>query len=153
MFQVTSAAFQNGGHLPERFASVRGGGQDVSPPLEWSQPPEGTRALLVVVIDRHPVAHEFMHWVVTDLPPDTTSLPEGASGRLPAGRELAGTSGDAGYHGPTPPPGTGEHEYEMIVYALDERPALPDQPSIDDVERAVDGHVLVSASVSGMLGR
>lgn len=152
--QVTSSAFEDKTLLPSEFAGKPAGGDDVSPPLSWSNTPQGTRTLAITVIDRHPVARDFVHWAVVGIPPTTTSLPRGASGALPAGRELVNSAGIPGWYGPTPPAGTGPHDYEFTVYALDVASLdLPRQPTAAQLSSAMEGHVIASDTITGTYGR
>ncbi|MDI6692066.1 MAG: YbhB/YbcL family Raf kinase inhibitor-like protein [Anaerosomatales bacterium] len=153
---VTSPAFQDGGRIPAEHC-MKGvpGGKNVSIPLSWTGAPPGTASFAVFVIDRHPIARNWVHWAVVDVPPSVTSLTAGASGSIPApARELVNTFGDRGYGGPMPPPGTGDHLYEVTVYALDV-PTLevPTAPSAADLERAVAGHVLAAGTITGIFSR
>lgn len=153
---VTSPAFADGGRIPvEHCMRQVPGGKNSSPPLAWSGAPADTASFALFMIDRHPIARDWVHWAVVDLPPSVTSLPAGASGSLPASaRELVNTFGDRGYGGPMPPPGSGEHSYEITVYALDvARLDLPDAPGAADIERAVAGHVLAKGTLVGLFSR
>jgi Raf kinase inhibitor-like YbhB/YbcL family protein len=107
------------------------------------------------MIDEHRVANQWVHWVIVDLPPQTTSLADNATGSLPApARELRNAYGDEGYGGPTPPPGSGDHPYVITVYALDTTSTdIKDKPSRSQIERAVEGHVLASGTITGYFGR
>jgi hypothetical protein len=132
------------------------GGRDISVPLEWDDAPEGTASFAVVVIDRHPVARDWVHWAVVDIPPAVTRLTEGASPNgIPAGaRELTNSFGERGWGGPEPPPGTGEHRYEITVYALrTDRIDIGPSPSAAEIERALEPWVLAKATTSGVFGR
>lgn len=156
-FTVTSTAFADGGAIPVKYCleSVSGG-QNVSIPLAWSGAPAGTASFVVAMIDTHPVAASWVHWIVIDLPASTTGLPEGASdSAIPdVADELDNTFGEDRYGGAAPPPGSGDHTYVITVYALDtETIAMPEQPSAGDIAAAVEGHVLASASVTGVFGR
>jgi len=155
MLRVASPSFLDGDQLPDRYATERAGGRNESPGVEWGSVPEGTQSIAIAMIDRHPVAHDFVHWIVVNLPANTKWIGEGDSGRLPAGsRELRGTNGEVGYHGPTPPPGSGPHPYELRVWALDTiDPPLPTQPSWRDIEAALEPHALASGSLTGYSGR
>jgi Raf kinase inhibitor-like YbhB/YbcL family protein len=157
MLEVHSPAFAQGDALPTRFAAENGGGANVSPPLSWSRVPAGTRSLAVTCVDHHPVAREYLHWIVVDLPPDLPFLSEGASGSRmipPQARELPGTNGRPGYHGAAPPPGSGPHPYEFTVWALDaELPQLAEDAGLAGFEAAVAGHVLASGSITGVYER
>lgn len=156
-FTVTSAAFTDGGAIPAKYCLTSvDGGQNVSIPLEWSGAPDGTASFVVSMIDTHPVANDWVHWIVVNLPATTTGLPEGASGSAIPGAadELDNTFGEDRYGGPAPPPGSGDHEYVVTVYALDTATiAMPEQPSAADIASAVDGHVLASANLTGIFGR
>ncbi len=130
------------------------GGRNVSPPLTWSTVPDAA-SYVITVIDHHPIAREWVHWVVVDVPTDVSALPEGASGALPApARELVNSFGERGYGGPQPPPGSGPHPYEFTVYALDTPTVRIDEaPSAEVITRALSGHVLASASLTVTFAR
>lgn len=156
MLSLSSPAFENGGLIPVEYANTGvAGGQNVSIPYEWRGAPEGTRSFALVLVDRHPVARSWIHWMVSDIPSDATGLERGASGHsMPPGSvEHRNTLGTSGYGGPQPPPGTGKHEYEASVYALD-IPSVDTNPrTLADFNSAINGHVLASASCSGLFGR
>ena len=108
-FQLTSSAFKAGGPIPARFTCDA---EDVSPPLSWSGAPDGTRSFALIVDDPDapdPKAPKvvYVHWVVCDIPPSTTSLPEhsGASNLPEGAREGPNDFKNIGYGGPCPPIG------------------------------------------------
>ncbi|QJW98558.1 YbhB/YbcL family Raf kinase inhibitor-like protein [Frigoriglobus tundricola] len=148
---ITSPAFQPGGEIPATHTSE---GADTSPPLEWTGVPAGTKTLALIVDDPDapdPAAPKrvWVHWVLYNLPPDTTRLPEAVPpDALPAGT-CEGTNDwkRTGYGGPNPP--IGRHRYFFKLYALDV--ALPDlkAPAKHDLEKAMRGHILASAEVIG----
>ena len=114
--QVSSSAFSQGGAIPKKHT---GEGVDVSPALAWSNAPEGTRAFAVVCHDPDAplVSHGtygYVHWVLYNIPGDTTKLDEGDSGYTSGKNDF----GKAGYGGPMPPNGHGEHNYYFWVLAL-----------------------------------
>jgi Raf kinase inhibitor-like YbhB/YbcL family protein len=148
---LTSPAFAPGGEMPALFTCE---GSDISPPLEWTGVPDGTKGLVLIVDDPDapdPAAPKmtWVHWVLYGIPPDARSLPEGvASGDLPPGtREGLNDWKRTGYGGPCPP--IGRHRYFHKLYALDV--ALPDlaTPTKTDVEAAMKGHVLAEATLMG----
>lgn len=156
MLTVTSTAFADGGAIPPRYCALGvDGASNTSPQLSWSTPPEGTRSVLVAIVDHHPVARMWVHWVVIGLPSSVTSLAEGASGAIAApARELDNTAGRTGYGGPKPPVGSGDHDYVVTVYALDiATPDIPAAPTSADIDRAVGGHTLASGTITGVFGR
>jgi Raf kinase inhibitor-like YbhB/YbcL family protein len=150
-FTLTSTAFGPNGSIPARHTCE---GTNVSPPLAWSGIPAGTKSLALIVDDPDapdPAAPRmtWVHWVLYDLPPAATGLPEGvAPSALPAGtRQGTNDFMTTGYGGPCPP--VGRHRYFHKLYALDA--VLPDlgKPRKDDLERAMKGHVLGEARLIG----
>ncbi len=153
---LSSPAFSDHGQIPIKYTMPGAGGSNISPPLTWTTPPRGTKSLALVVIDIHPVARNWIHWVVIDIPPSVTGLAEGASGvSMPEGaRELINSFGKTGYGGPLPPPGTGDHPYVFTLYALDVQSLnLPDRASLQKIHQAIKGHVLTETSITGYFGR
>jgi hypothetical protein len=132
------------------------GGQNRSLPLSWSGAPADTQSFALSIVDPHPVARNWVHWLVINLPAGITSLAEGASGQaMPKGAvELHNSWGKPGYGGPQPPPGTGDHPYVVTLYALSV-PALDLKPGTDlaGFTRALTGKILAQASVTGYYGR
>jgi Raf kinase inhibitor-like YbhB/YbcL family protein len=108
MFRLNSPAFDDGQEMAQKYGKKD---QNVSPPLEWEDAPEGTRSFALSFVDIHPVARGYLHWLVADINPELSSLPEGAAG----GRN-SGFTELKPYAGPFPPSGT--HDYEFRLYAL-----------------------------------
>jgi hypothetical protein len=108
---VTSAAFGQS-VLPQRYTCH---GAKISPPLDWSGAPSGTRSYAIVVDDSTvDLITPYIHWIVFDIPPGTTDIQEG---QLPPGARQAGNStGQAGYDPPCP--GGHGQQYRFTVYAL-----------------------------------
>lgn len=150
-FSITSPAFDHEGAIPARYTCT---GEDVSPALAWSKVPEGTRSLALVVYDPDAPDPEnpkrtWVHWVLYDLPPTSEGLPRGVQpGDLPEGtRQGENDWGRTGYGGPCPP--VGRHRYFHALYALDtELPDL-DEPTRDELKKAMKGHVLEKAVLMG----
>ncbi len=153
---LTSSAFEDGGRIPVKHTMPGAGGENISPSLSWTAPPEGTKSFLLLVVDPHPVARNWIHWVVADIPADVRELEEGASGNsMPQGaRELVNSFGRVGYGGPQPPPGTGDHPYVFTLFALDvPHVDLPDRASLAKIQHAIKGHVLAEVRLTGYFGR
>ncbi len=151
--QISTQAFSDRQEIPVKYCMPGAGGDNISLPVKWSQLPDGTESLALTVVDPHPIANNWIHWMVINIPADTDSLPEGASGKsMPAGaRELANSFGKAGYGGPQPPKGTGEHPYVLTVYALDTKElSLAEDAGLEEFKRAIDGHILDKAQTTGM---
>jgi Raf kinase inhibitor-like YbhB/YbcL family protein len=154
--QLSSAAFKDGGKIPIQYVMPAAGGKNVSLPLSWQKAPQGTQSFALTIVDPHPVARNWVHWMAINIPAQTASLEEGASPHnLPAGtRELLNSFGSSGYGGPQPPGGTGDHPYVVTLYALSvQRLELPANTSLAAFNQAVAGKVLASATVTGLYGR
>jgi len=152
---ITSSAFSQNGEIPAKCTCD---GKDVSPPLAWSGLPAGTKSLALIVDDPDapdPAAPKmtWVHWVLYNIPPEATGLPEGAkAGELPKGtKEALNDWRRTGYGGPCPP--IGRHPYFHKLYALDV--VLPElgKATKQDLEKAMKGHVLASAELIGTYKR
>lgn len=100
-------------------------GENLSPALQWENPPTGTKSFAITVYDPDaPTGSGWWHWVVYDLPATTRQLARGAGNAhgkgLPAGSQQARTDfGERGFGGACPPVGHGMHRYQWTVHALD----------------------------------
>jgi Raf kinase inhibitor-like YbhB/YbcL family protein len=148
---ITSPAFTHMDAIPSAHTCQ---GKDVSVPLAWSGVPDGTRSLALIVDDPDapdPKAPRmtWVHWVLYNLPADSTGLPEAArAAELPQGtREGRNDWKRTGWGGPCPP--IGQHRYFFKLYALDA--VLPDLGQADKakLEKAMQGHVLAKAELVG----
>ncbi len=148
---IESPAFAHRGAIPSKYTCD---GDDISPPLSWSGVPQGAKSLVLIVDDPDapdPAAPRmtWVHWVLYNLPPDSTGLPEGVKSEdLPAGtKEGVNDWKRTGYGGPCPP--IGRHRYFFKLYALDR--VLPDlsRPTKAQLENAMKGHVLEQAELVG----
>ena len=158
---LTSPVFQNQKKIPRRYT---GEGQDVSPPLEWSEVPKEAREFILICEDPDAPVHggqnyPFIHWIAYNISPNVSSLPEGIPSNelrvhLPVSLEQGSNSfGKVGYQGPMPPVGSGAHHYRFTLYALNTvlgvRPALTKERLL----KAMDGHVISTATLSGVYER
>jgi Raf kinase inhibitor-like YbhB/YbcL family protein len=151
-FHLASPSFEPDHDLPARFTCE---GPDVSPPLEWADPPEGTKSFALVVDDPDapdPRAPKmtWVHWVLYNLPADARALPEGVSaGSLPQGtREGRNDWKQPGWRGPAPP--IGKHRYFFKLFALDTTLAdLGEAATKRELESAMAGHILGTATIVG----
>ncbi len=158
MFQIKSPAFEYGGKIPAKYANTGvSGGENISISLKWENHPGSTKSFAIAMVDIHPIANNWVHWLVINIPSSANSIPEGASGtdKMPSGsKELNNTFGFVGYGGPQPPPGSGDHEYVTTIYALDvENISLDENTTLGEFQSAIEGHVLAKAQLSGKFGR
>ena len=149
-----SASFADGS-IPSRFSSCSGQ-SNIAPALTWSPAPIGTKSLAVIVYDRDsPFGANFVHWVLYDLPPTTSSLAEGTPKRanLPDGsRQGRNGFGDIGYGGPCPP-GQAAHHYVFDLYALDTTVELPSASTESQLVKVLRGHVIAGGEFIGVFQR
>ena len=146
-FRLTSTAFEDGAPIPRRFSCD---GENVSPDLAWRGAPEGTRALVLTVID--PDARDFVHWIVYDMTGSPAGrLPLGISASPDAPPQGTNSFGKRGYGGPCPPSGT--HHYRFTLSALDVVLELAGAARIDALKTAMAGHVLAEATLTGTYHR
>ena len=155
---LSSSAFGHGKSIPARHAnSGVTGGQNISPQLSWANLPEGTKSLAIACIDRHPIADSWVHWLIIDIPISSDGLPEGTSRTtmVPVGaKELRNSFGSTGWGGPQPPPGSGSHLYEFLLYALSvQNLNLPTNTNLASFNKAIAGKVLATAKVVGTYER
>lgn len=148
-FELRSDGFSNGETIPRRYTCD---GENVSPALTWSRPPEGTRSFVLIVEDPDAPRGTFTHWVLYNVPPQVNRLPEAVpqGDLLSWGAEQGRNDfGDDGYGGPCPPPGV-PHRYYFRLSALSDTLALQPGASVSEVNQAMQGKLL---GVSETMGR
>jgi Raf kinase inhibitor-like YbhB/YbcL family protein len=143
---LRSPAFLDHEFIPERY-SLDGG--NLTPPLEWSQVPEGAVELALLCEDLDS-PHRFTHWVVVGIPSDARELGESLPPGARAGRN---DYGELGWAGPHPPVGDDPHRYEFRLYALNARLQLPQEPTGNDLRSAVPAHKVGSGALVGLFER
>lgn len=147
---LRSPDFEPQGSIPKALTCE---GKDLSPALQWSGAPKGTKSFVLIVDDPDapdPKAPKltFVHWVVYNLPPDAGSLPQGTKSLPTGARQGLSDFNNPRYRGPCP--SVGRHRYFHKLYALDTvLPALGDKATKADVEKAMKGHVLAQAELVG----
>jgi Raf kinase inhibitor-like YbhB/YbcL family protein len=148
---LTSASFPDQGEIPTRYTCE---GEDVSPPLAWSQLPAATKALALIMDDPDapdPKAPRmvFVHWVLYNIPASAAGLAEAAKKEtLPKGTcEGLNDWQRPGYGGPCPP--VGRHRYFFKLYALDSELSKVGEPTKARVEAAMKGHLLGQVQIVG----
>ncbi len=149
--KITSSAFEDGGLIPPKYTCD---GADISPPLQWDAVPEGTESIALISDDPDAPGGTWVHWVLFNLPADTTELAE----NIPPDKTLANGArqgisdfGRIGYGGPCPPSGT--HRYFFKIYALDTKIDLAAGAGKRDLLKAMDGHILTQGQLIGKYKR
>jgi len=176
MFTLRSDEIVEQGIIPTKYANGAWGvegGQNLSPPFNWSNAPEGTRSFALTCVDPDvPLEEEwfpykeqlkvgmlpgdlFIHWIACDMPASTTALAEGASpDKIPSeSEELVTSFGAKGYGGPAPPKGHKAHSYIFTLYALNgDTLGLPSEAGYTDFINAIKGKVLARSSLTAYFG-
>jgi len=150
-FELTSPTFVHGEPIPRKYTCD---GEDISPPLRWSDPPQGTQSLALIADDPDAPVGTWVHWVLYNLPAETRGLPEAVppDADLPDGSRHGRNSWRRlGYGGPCPPSGT--HRYFFRLYALDTVLDLVASASKKQLLRAMERHVLAQAELMGVYAR
>jgi len=150
-FALTSSAFAPGEPIPRRYTCD---GDDVSPPLAWSDPPPGMQSFALIADDPDAPVGTWVHWVLYNLPAEARGLPEAVppDAELPDGSRHGNNSGRRpGYGGPCPPGGT--HRYFFKLYALGTVLDLEAGANKEKLLQAMEGHILAQAELIGVYTR
>lgn len=151
-FKLRSPAFGPGGEIPVKYARD---GSDVSPPLRWTDPPEGTKGFALTLADLDSTSGVSVHWLLYGIPATLRELHEGIPRRdaVPGiGSQGANDLGAVGYSGPCPPPGLA-HRYAFTVYALDTLISLPPRTTRAALRKAMYGRIVVRVELVGRYKR
>ncbi|WP_433684927.1 YbhB/YbcL family Raf kinase inhibitor-like protein [Nocardia sp. CA-119907] len=160
---LTSDAFGDNAAIPRRYAG-KGVGDNISPPLQWSDIPASAVELVLIIEDPDvPLLRPIVHGLVTGIGPHAMGIPEGALGIDSAA--ATSTAGGAtmrigvgaferrGYAGPRPIPGHGPHRYVFQMFALDRPSGLGTDATRTSTLSAIDGHVLARGKLTGTYER
>ena len=162
---VTVAGFADGGQIPVKYSQAAPGvapGEGTSPAITWSNVPAGTQSFVLNMHDmdvaRNKTTDDQAHWVVWNLPANTTGLPEGVpkGPKLSNGAYQISATGQM-YRGPGAGANGPKHHYVWEIYALDA--AISVEPTADafetraNVMKAMQGHILGKAVYSGLFKR
>src|SRR5581483_1365101 len=151
-FSLQSSSFSNGSSIPKKFTCE---GSDISPPLQWSDPPAGTESFALIADDPDAPAGTWTHWVVYDLPANLRQLPEAVPRQTTTpggGSQGINDFGKTGYGGPCPPPGN-PHRYYFRLYALKKKLELKPGATRQQVVTAMQNHILAQAELMGTYQR
>jgi Raf kinase inhibitor-like YbhB/YbcL family protein len=145
--KITSVAFPENQNIPAKFTCT---GEDINPALTFSEVPHDAASLVLIMDDPDAPMGTFVHWVVYNMKPTVTGIPENTK---PEGTEGKNGAGKRAYAGPCPPSGT--HHYHFKLYALDAELEFPDPESVDKkaVEEKMQGHILDQAELIGLFSK
>jgi hypothetical protein len=157
---LVSVAWPDGGQIPAKHTQA---GEETSPALSWSNAPEGTASFVLIVHDLEAATgngtDDILHWMLWNIPPTATSLPEGVprGAQLTDGtRQISATGPN--YRGPGAPASGPAHHYVFELFALDtmlDIPAVGASPpqTRAAVVAAMAGHVRGKAAYVGLFKR
>ncbi len=138
--QITSPAFGHNQMIPQKYTCQ---GEDVNPPLAITGVPEGTKSFTLIIDDPDAPGGNWDHWLIYNIAPapiiEEDSVP---------GTQTTNDFGRVHYGGPCPPSGT--HRYFFKLYALDAELSFSGLPSKQELEKAMEGHVLAKAELMGL---
>ncbi len=149
---LNSPSFAAEGVIPISYTCT---GSDQSPPLRWNNLPKNTQSLALILDDPDAPAGDFVHWVIYNLPANSSGLPADVpkTATLPSGaRQGVNGFGHVGYNGPCPPLGP-PHHYHFKLYALGSLLNLPDHVTASDLNQALRGKVLAVSEMTATFGR
>lgn len=141
--KLTSPEFKGEGELPEKAGYMT---ENTNPELAIEEVPEEASSLVLIMDDPdalEPAGKIWVHWVMYDIDPSTTEI---GSGESPGAEGLTDFR-EKGYNGPNPP--DGEHTYVFKLYALDEELGLKEGKDKEEVEDAMEGHIIEKAELKG----
>ena len=152
-FELRSSAFGDQQPIPAKYTAD---GDDISPPLEWSNPPAGTKSFVLVVEDPDAPSGIFRHWGLYNIMGDRTRLPEGVGHGVKTEDLGMGVNdfGEPRYRGPAPPEGHGTHHYHFKIAALDVE-GLTQAPTaaVADIWQEARDHMIAQAELVGTYAR
>ena len=141
--KLESFDFSHGGEIPRECGYKNG---NKKPELSVSGLPDGRKSLALIMDDPDAmgaVGKVWVHWVVWNLTCFADGKPDFSS---PAKQGMT-DFGEVGYGGPAPP--DKRHTYVFKLYALDTDLDLPDKSTKADVEKAMEGHIVDQATLTG----
>lgn len=145
---LTSPVFKNNDKIPAKYTCD---GENINPPLKISEVPEKAKSLVLIVDDPDATrGFTWLHWVVWNILPNTREIAENS---VPDGGAVEGKTdfGKPGWGGPCPP--TKTHRYFFKLFALDVVLDLSHDVSLDELQKAMEGHILDKSELIGFYSR
>lgn len=147
VLKLTSPAFENNGNIPSQYTCD---GINVNPPLIIEGVPENTVTLALIVDDPDAAGGDWVHWILWNIPPDTTEILENS---MPLQAQTGVNDfKETGYGGPCPP--TGKHQYSFKLFALS-IPLVFENETVtkSDIDLEMQGHIIEMATLNGYYSR
>jgi len=145
--KLTSPSFEDGGRMPEKTGYMR---ENLNPELEIEDVPGEAESLVLIMDDpdaMEPAGKIWLHWMLWNISPDAETIGEGEAPGIEGTTDFR----DTGYGRPNPP--DGEHTYVFRLYALEQELDLEEGASRDELEDAIEGHVVEEAELKGRYPR
>lgn len=144
--KVTSSSFKEGESIPIKYTKQ---GQNISPALQWEPGPTSTKSFALIADDPDAPDGTWVHWIIINIPPTVTSIPEKFSiDTIPGAMEGTNSWAVVGYGGPQPPAGK-PHRYYFKIYALDTLLDFNENITKTDLEKAMADHILAQGYIMG----
>ncbi|MES2608514.1 MAG: YbhB/YbcL family Raf kinase inhibitor-like protein [Pseudomonadota bacterium] len=145
---LSSTEFENNSEIPIKYTCD---GEDISPPLEWSNIPKGTKSFVLIMDDPDTTNGMWDHWIVYNISTEITKLEENIKTLVEPTKLGLNSWRVKEYGGPCPP--SGEHHYYFKLYALNNILPLPEGASRLHIENAMEQHILEQAVLIGRYTR
>lgn len=143
--KIDSSAFGHNQSIPSKYTCD---GENINPPLTFSDVSESAKSLVLIMDDPDAPMGVWDHWFVWNIPKETISINEDLT---PPGVVGKNTGGKIGYQGPCPP--DRQHRYFFKLYALDTMLDIDTSATKQDLEKAMEGHILEKAELIGLYSR
>lgn len=151
--RLFSSLISEGERIPDVFTCV---GDNISPPLEWRDVPDGTKSLVLILSDPDAPGETFYHWAVYNMPPVAGALAQDFPTHVKVGNLRQGVNDfiHTGYDGPCPPEGHGDHRYIFRLLALDVvKLTAPPSSTCKEIERQANEHLIADVTLSAIYSR
>ena len=144
--KIQSPVFGNNQSIPSKYTCD---GENINPPIEFVDVPPEAKSLALIMDDPDAPSGLWVHWTVWNISPSTKGIAENS--RFEGAVEGMTSSGKTGYGGPCPP--DREHRYFFKLYALDSMLSLDSSAKKEELEAAMEGHIISSAELVGLYNR
>lgn len=155
--KLFSNSYNHNQKMNIKYVMKQAGGENISPEFHWQDVPPDTKSFVLAMVDHHPIASNWVHWLVINIPANINKIEEGAScsAKMPTGCiELINSFGFKGYGGPQPPKGTGVHNYDTTLYALNvEKIDLSGRASEEVLLAKIKPYIIASSTLTGLYER